>query len=111
MLSDTPAGAAPVPLEPLSPGCQRSRLAGVLERGCRIAARLGVVDLNLDGERLIAEAKVSFASADFGGEEFREPLVRLLVSCQKEARLNSLGRMAVRHDVLQLLRNRVRITE
>ena len=36
MLSDTPAGAAPVPLEPLSPGCQRSRLAGVLERGCRI---------------------------------------------------------------------------
>src|SRR5690606_9124706 len=111
MLSDTPAGTRPVPLDPLSPGCQRSRLAGVLERSCRVAARLGVVKLDLDGERLIAEAKTSCSLGDFGGEEFREPLRRLLDSCEKEARLNSLGRMAVRHDVLQLLRNRLRITE
>ncbi|MGV3531469.1 MAG: sulfotransferase family protein, partial [Chthoniobacteraceae bacterium] len=83
----------------------------VLERGCRVAARLGVVKLDFGVERLIAEAKASCGLSDFGGEEFREPLRRLLDSCEKEAGLNSLGRMAVRHDVLQLLRNRLRITE
>ncbi len=44
---------------------------------------------------------------DFGSGEFREGLARLLESCHHEARLNLVGKFALRSDVTRLLRNRL----
>ena len=55
----------------------------------------------------IEEAKRRSGLDDFGDGEFFEPLSRLLESCQREARLNVIGRMALRSDVLRILANRL----
>jgi hypothetical protein len=46
---------------------------------------------------------------DFGDETFREPLSRVLESCENEAHLNTMGRCALTQDILQLLINRFHI--
>lgn len=58
---------------------------------------------------LIATAKRRCRADDFGGGEFFEPLSRLLESCQREARLNVIGKLALRTDVVRTLCNRLRI--
>lgn len=62
-----------------------------------------------DAESLIEEAKRRSGLAEFGAGEIREPLRRLLRSCFEEARLNLVGRLALRSDVVQTLCNRLRI--
>ncbi len=44
---------------------------------------------------------------DFGGGEFFEPLSRLLESCHRDARLNVVGKIALRTDVVRTLCNRL----
>jgi Sulfotransferase family len=44
---------------------------------------------------------------DFGPGDFFEPLSRLLESCQREARLNFIGRLALRSDLIRMLSNRL----
>jgi len=44
---------------------------------------------------------------DFGNGEFFEPLSRLPESCQHEPRLNVIGKIALRCDVLQILSSRL----
>jgi hypothetical protein len=46
---------------------------------------------------------------DFGGGDFFEPLARLLESCHRDARLNVIGKMALRADVVRTLCNRLSI--
>lgn len=98
-------------LEPLPRTSRRSPLVGLLDRGCRLAERVGFLHLDLDGDQLITAARCQTGLEDFGGDEFREPLHRLLESCRKEARLNAMGLLAVRHDVGQLLVNRLHLTQ
>ena len=62
-------------------------------------------------EELIDAARKQTALEDFGGLSFREPLGRLLESLDSEARLNLMGRLATRHDVIRLLTNRLRMEE
>jgi len=57
--------------------------------------------------RLIERAKQRCRLEDFGGNEFVEPLARLLQSCHREARLNVIGKMALRSDVVRILCNRL----
>ena len=57
--------------------------------------------------KLIAIAKRRCRLDDFGGGEFFEPLSRLLESCQHEARLNVVGKIALRVDVVRTLCNRL----
>ena len=57
--------------------------------------------------KLIAIAKRRCRLDDFGGGEFFEPLSRLLESCQREARLNVVGKIALRMDVVRTLCNRL----
>ena len=45
----------------------------------------------------------------FAGREFREPLRRLLTAIEEEARLNPLGRIALRQILSRNLANRLRI--
>jgi hypothetical protein len=48
---------------------------------------------------------------DFGDMSFLEPLRRLIDSLGAEARLNPMGRLAVRYDLTRLLVNRLKIEE
>src|SRR5712691_3552929 len=52
---------------------------------------------------LIETAKRRSGLNDFGEGDFFEPLSRLLESCQDEARLNLIGKIALKTDVLETL--------
>ncbi|HET7227218.1 MAG TPA: sulfotransferase [Chthoniobacterales bacterium] len=67
----------------------------------------GKVSRRLTPEDLIETAKRRTGLHDFGDGDFREPLARLLESCWRDARLNVIGNIALRSDVLRILRNRL----
>src|SRR5437773_1440961 len=58
---------------------------------------------------LIETAKRRCRFNDFGEGDFFEALSRLLESCQREARLNLIGKIALRTDVLQTLCSRLQV--
>jgi hypothetical protein len=67
----------------------------------------GKVSRRIPPEELIETAKRRANLNDFGDGDFREPLGRLLESCWRDARLNMIGNIALRSDVLRILRNRL----
>jgi len=77
----------------------------------RILHKFGLLKQPLEAELLIAAARRRASLDDFGDETFREPLRRLLDSCESEARLNTIGKLALTEDVLQLLINRLQIQQ
>lgn len=89
----------------------RSLAAHVLNRLGEAAQKVGFLRMSLDAGELIAEARERTGLLDFGGEAFREPLERLLLSCREEARLNIAGWLAIRHEIRQLLENRLFISD
>ncbi|PYJ71745.1 MAG: sulfotransferase [Verrucomicrobia bacterium] len=58
---------------------------------------------------LIETARRRCGLDDFGAGDFFEALSRLLESCQTEAQLNLIGKIALRTDVLQTLCSRLRM--
>jgi Sulfotransferase family len=56
---------------------------------------------------LIEAAKRRCHLEDFGNGDFSEPLSRLLESCQRDARLNLIGKMALHFDTVRHLCNRL----
>jgi Sulfotransferase family len=58
---------------------------------------------------LIESAKRRSSLDDFGEVDFSEALSRLLESCQDEGRLNLIGRIALKTDVLEILSARLQI--
>ena len=56
---------------------------------------------------LIEKAKRRSQLDDFGAPDFSEPLSRLLESCHREARLNVIGKLALKNDVVRILSNRL----
>ena len=79
--------------------------AGRLLRGC------GLNPVRLEEARLLAEARRATGLEDFGDTAFIEPLRLLLRSYESESDLNFVGRVATRSHLLQLLENRLRLTE
>jgi hypothetical protein len=67
----------------------------------------GKVSRRLTADELVEIAKRRTNLDDLGNGEFREPLERLLESCWRDARLNVIGNIALRSDVLRILRNRL----
>jgi hypothetical protein len=67
--------------------------------------------VRLDEASLLEEAAASTGLSDFGGDDFREPLEIFLASLEEEADLHLVGRILARGDVLNLLENRLRMTE
>jgi hypothetical protein len=84
----------PLPVRLLN-GC-----AAWLEKSQIVQSRLRAVDL-------IETAKRRCGLDDFGGGDFFEGLSRLLASCQREARLNVIGRLALRSDLVRTLCSRL----
>jgi hypothetical protein len=108
-------GLVAAQVEGLSRGRRRSRaaarphLARTINAGGRVLGRLGAFRGKLAERELLEEARRKTGLADFGDQTFREPLRRLLESMEAEARLNPLGRVAARQDLIRLLVNRLRM--
>jgi hypothetical protein len=56
---------------------------------------------------LIETARRRTGLDDFGPGDFFEPLSRILESCQREARFNFIGKIALRSDLIRMLSNRL----
>jgi hypothetical protein len=69
--------------------------------------RIGIVGKWSSPSDLIEAAKRRCRLDDFGGGDFFEALSRLLESCQRDARLNAIGRMALHFDTVRHLCNRL----
>jgi len=69
--------------------------------------KIGVRSTSPSAAHLIEKAKRRCGLEDFGGEEFVEPLSRLLEACHHEAQLNVIGKMALRSDIVRILCNRL----
>lgn len=63
----------------------------------------------LDMERLIASAERSTGLCDWGKEDFRPALARLLDAFNSEARLNTMGRAMLNSGMQRFLCNRLRM--
>jgi hypothetical protein len=78
----------------------------------RGARALGWELVSLDPDELLREAERRAGGlADFGGDEFREPMRRYLESLEREAHLTTTGRILARQDVMCVLVNRLRTAE
>jgi Sulfotransferase family len=73
--------------------------------------RVGVPVAGFEPASIIAEARARTGLTDFGGDEFRNPLRRLLEGYKTEARFTTLGRLAAHRDTVALLANRLRLVE
>jgi hypothetical protein len=79
-----------------------NRCGALLEKTRIPSAQVLAIDL-------IKTAKRRCGFDDFGDGEFFEALSRLLESCHKEARLNLVGKIALKTNILQTLCSRLRM--
>ena len=89
---------------PLLPVRLLNRFSALLERTRIQRTPLLAVDL-------IEIAKRRCGLDDFGGGDFFEAISRLLESCHRESRLNLIGRIALRSDLLRTLCSRLLMDE
>ena len=88
---------------------ERSLLVHAINFGGRLLGRRAMGTFR--AESLLDAARRKAGLDDFGDPPFDEPLRRLLESLEAEARLNAMGRLATRHDLIRLLVNRLRMEE
>jgi hypothetical protein len=88
---------------------QRSPLVHAVNAGGRLLGRWAAGSLR--AENLLDVARRKTGLDEFGSPPFEEPLRRLLESMEAEARLNPMGRMATRYDLVHLLVNRLHLEE
>jgi sulfotransferase family protein len=81
-----------------------NRFGALLEKTRIPATRMSAADL-------IETAKRRSGLDDFGEGDFFEALSRLLESCQSEARLNLIGKIALKVDVLETLCSRLQMEQ
>jgi len=82
-----------------------------LNLGGHVWQRLGMPLGKFNVDQLLDTACRHTGLHDFGTIPFRESLQLLLQSCEHEARLNVLGRLAVGQDTLRLLINRLHLED
>jgi Sulfotransferase family len=94
----------------VEPCDRRQRTRGpCVRRGSPSIARTSAPALRV--EPLLELALRSSGRSDFTSRSFEPALKRLVAACNDEASLNSLGVVALRHDVLRCLRNLLRFDE
>ena len=74
-----------------------------------ILTRFGLPTVSLEERDLLRAACRATGLDDFGDDDFREPLGRLLSCLESEADLTLLGRVAARRDLMGLLETRLRL--
>jgi hypothetical protein len=65
----------------------------------------------LEMEQLLQAAREQTGLSDFGGDDYREPLQRLLTALETEAHLNDFGRMRARMTITAGLATRLSIVD
>lgn len=80
-----------------------------LNRAGLLLEKTGLLRLRAEESALMDAARKRTGLADFGDDSFRGPLGRLLDSLAREARLNLMGKLAARQEILQLLVNRLQL--
>ncbi len=65
--------------------------------------------LPIERSSLLAAATAAAGSDDFGDDSWREPFDVLLEAIEREAGLNTVGRLLTRAELLRVLRNRLRV--
>lgn len=75
----------------------------------RAVTRLGIPAPRFDEETLLASARRRTGLEDFGPEDFRTPMRRLLAAFDEEADLHLLGRAVLRSSVVRALECRLRL--
>jgi Sulfotransferase family len=83
------------------------RLIRALNRSGAALEKIGVRSTSPSASKLIETAKRRCLLDDFGEGDFSEQLSHLLESCHREARLNVIGKMALRGDIVRILCNRL----
>lgn len=82
-------------------------LVQAINRAAEQLGRFGLKRRFPTASELIDTARRRTGVDDFGSGDFFEPLSRLLESCQREARLNFIGHIALRSDLIRMLSNRL----
>lgn len=77
----------------------------------KILEKVGSTPIQLHPEKLLKQAQKQTGLQDFGGEDFLEPLHLLLEDHNKEKELSLLGRIIVKRELGQILKNRLLIQE
>lgn len=75
----------------------------------RVATQMGVPAPRFDEAELLAAARRRTGLEDFGAEDFRLPMRRLLSALDEEAELHLLGRAVLRSSVVRALECRLRL--
>ncbi len=84
-------------------------LRGLIALGTRVADRPARPFLRLDADRLVEVARRRAGVSAIEDTSFLDGLRRLVHALETEARLNLMGRIAVREDITRLLANRFRV--
>jgi len=87
----------------------RSPLVNVINAGGRFLGRRAMA--GFQEKDLLDAACQQTGLGDFGDTSFLEPLRRLIESLEAEARLNPVGRLATRYDLIRILVNRLKVEE
>jgi hypothetical protein len=86
----------------------RSRVAGLANAAGRGLARLGI-RASLEEESILRAARRVTRLSDFGDDDFREPLRRLLRAYDEESGLSPSGRVIRRVNFVDMLASRLRV--
>ncbi|MCB1855788.1 MAG: sulfotransferase [Halieaceae bacterium] len=62
-----------------------------------------------DADEVVADARAVDGLHEFGDEDYREPLERILWSLEQEAQLNDVGRSVLRQRMVDILATRLRV--
>lgn len=87
----------------------RPRLATLFNLGGRVVGPAVNRFITLNPDELMESARRRTGLSDFGEGDFQPALRALLGSCEQDADLNLVGRLAARSDAARILRNRLRI--
>ncbi len=88
---------------------ERSALVYAINKGGPLLGRWTMAGIQ---EKALLEAALRQTTVDdFGDQSFRIPLRILLHSLEAEARLNLMGYLATKHDLVRLLINHIRMEE
>ena len=66
-------------------------------------------DLHFDPDAVVADARAVDGLSDFGDDNYRQPLEKLLWSLEHEAKLNDIGQAVLRQRVVDILSTRLRV--
>ena len=78
-----------------------------------LGANLGGAEhlVALDADSLLAAARAATGLDDFGDDGWREPFAVLIDALAREAKLNTVGRLLTRAELVRVLANRLRLVD